>query len=56
MSKSKSNDNDIKYTREKLLKSKALGEYQQDFAAVILVNDSYTINEAKAALDAVLKR
>lgn len=55
MSKSK-NDNDIRYTRDKLLASKALAGYQRDFAAVILTNETYTIKEAKAALDAVLKR
>lgn len=55
MSKSK-NDNDIRYTREKLLASKALSGYQKDFAAVILTNGTYTLNEAKAALDAVLKK
>lgn len=58
MSKSKSHkDNeDIKYTREMLLKSEALGDYQKDFAAVILTKETYTIVEAKAALDAVLGR
>lgn len=55
MSKSKNEDKDIRYTREALLKSKALSGYQKDFAAVILVNETYTLNEAKAALDAVLK-
>ena len=55
MSKSK-NDNDIKYTREKLLASKALSGYQKDLAAVILTNETYTLSEAKAALDAVLKK
>lgn len=43
-----------KYTRERLLKSKALAGYQPDFAAVILTEPEYTISEAKAALDAVL--
>lgn len=58
MSKSKSHkDNeDIKYTREMLLKSEALGDYQKDFAAVILTKETYTLSEAKAALDAVLKK
>lgn len=55
MSKSK-NDNDIRYTREKLLASKALSGYQKDFAAVILTNETYTLSEAKAALDAVLNK
>jgi hypothetical protein len=56
MSKSKNNDTDIRYTREALLNSKALCGYQKDFAAVILTNDTYTLSEAKAALDAVLKK
>lgn len=58
MSKSKSHkdETDIKYTREKLLNSEALGDYQKDFAAVILTKETYTIAEAKAALDAVLGR
>lgn len=58
MSKSKSHkdETDIKYTREMLLKSEALGDYQKDFAAVILTKETYTIDEAKAALDAVLGR
>ena len=44
------------YKTEKVLKSKALAGYQPDFARAILVNDYYTISEAIAALDAVLKR
>lgn len=58
MSKSKSHkdETDIKYTREMLLKSEALGDYQKDFAAVILTKKTYTLSEAKAALDAVLKK
>ncbi|OUQ13026.1 hypothetical protein B5E84_18045 [Lachnoclostridium sp. An14] len=43
-----------KYTAEKLLGSKALAGYQKDFAKVILGNGTYTIQEAKAALDKVL--
>lgn len=59
MSKSKKDNvviSEIKYTRERLLNSKALKEYQRDFAAVILTDKEYTINEAKAVLDAVLKK
>jgi hypothetical protein len=58
MSKSKKDNttNEIKYTRERLLTSKALKGYQRDFAAVILTDKEYTISEAKAALDAVLKK
>jgi hypothetical protein len=58
MSKSKNNVviDEIKYTRERLLTSKALKGYQRDFAAVILTDKEYTINEAKAVLDAALKK
>ena len=45
-----------KYTRERLLKCKALAKYQQDFARVILTAPEYTLSEAIAALDAVLKK
>lgn len=44
-----------KYPTEKLLKSKALSAYQPDFARVILTKPEYTIEEAKAILDKVLK-
>ena len=44
------------YQTERLLKSKALAGYQQDFARVILTKPFYTITEARAALDAVLKK
>ena len=44
-----------KYPTAKLLKSKALSGYQQDFARVILTEPDYTIEEAKAELDRVLK-
>lgn len=44
-----------KYLTAKLLKSKALSGYQQDFARVILSEPEYTIEDAKAALDKVLK-
>ena len=55
MSRSK-NDAAPKYQTERLLKSKALSGYQKDFARVILTKPEYTIDEAKAALDAVLKK
>ena len=54
MSISKTTDN--KYTREKLLKSKALAGYQPDFAAVILDKEEYTIKQAKAAIEAALQK
>lgn len=44
-----------KYPTAKLLKSKVLSGYQQDFARVILLEPEYTIEDAKAALDKVLK-
>lgn len=49
MSKSKP-----KYLREKLLKSKALAAYQPDFAAAILTEEEYTLDDAISALDAAL--
>lgn len=45
-----------KFTRERLLRSKALAGYQPDFASVILDKDEYTIQEAKAAIEAALKK
>lgn len=50
----KSNSNKI--ATEKLLKSKALADYQKDFAKAILTKPEYTIEEAKTALDKVLKK
>ena len=44
------------FRTERLLKSQALAGYQPDFARAILKKPFYTISEAKAALDAVLKR
>lgn len=44
------------YRTERLLRSQALKGYQPDFARAILKKPYYTISEAKAALDAVLKR
>lgn len=45
-----------KYNTEMLLKSKVLAGYQRDFARAILTKPEYTITEAIAALDAVLKK
>ena len=53
MSKSKM---ETVYRTEKLLKSKALAGYEKDFARVILTKPEYTVEDAKAALDAVLKK
>ena len=45
-----------RYATEKLLKSSHLKEYQPDFARVILTEPEYSVEEARAALDAVLGR
>jgi hypothetical protein len=47
---------EVKYNTARLLRSKALSGYQQDFARVILTAPEYTLSEAFAALDAVLKK
>lgn len=44
-----------KYTRERLLKCKALAKYQRDFVNVALKEREYTIPEAIKAVEAVLK-
>lgn len=44
-----------KYTREQLIRCKALAKYQRDFVTVALVNPEYTIPEAIKAVEAVLK-
>lgn len=44
-----------RYPTAKLLKSKVLSGYQQDFAKVILNEKEYSIKEAKAILDKALK-
>ena len=46
----------VRYQTERLLRSKALAGYQKDFAKVILTKPEYTLEEARAALDAVLKK
>jgi hypothetical protein len=45
-----------KIPTESLLKSKALSGYQVDFAKAILTKPEYTVEEAIAALDKVLKK
>lgn len=52
---SKSKTKATVYRTAVLLRSKALAGYQKDFARVILTKPAYTIEEAIAALDAVLK-
>ena len=44
-----------KYPTDKLLKSRYLAGYQQDFAKAILTKPSYGIKEAKDILDKTLK-
>lgn len=56
MSKSKNEAADaVRYSTERLLRSRALAEYQPDFARSILTAPEYTIEEAKAAIEAVLR-
>lgn len=52
MPKSKQND-EPKILTALLLKSKALSEYQPDFAKVMLTDEAYTLTEAKAILESV---
>lgn len=44
-----------KYPTEKLLKSRHLSGYQEDFAGVILTEPGYTVSEAKKVLNKALK-
>ena len=44
------------YQTERLLRSKALAGYQQDFVRVILTKPEYSIAEAKAAIEAALEK
>lgn len=53
---SKSKKNEPKIRTGLLLKSKALAGYQPDFAEVLLTADEYTVTEAKAILDAVIRK
>lgn len=55
MSKSKKID-EPKIRTGLLLKSKALAGYQPDFAKVLLTADEYTVTEARAILDAVIRK
>lgn len=56
MSKSKGTGGPVKYNTERLLRSKALAEYQVDFARTVLIESEYTIEEAKAAIEAALRK
>lgn len=44
-----------KYTRERLLKCKALAKYQRDFVNVALKEREYTIPEAIKAVESALR-
>ena len=55
MSKSKT-DHDVRDVTEWLIRSKALAGYQQDFVRAILTKPEYSIAEAKAAIEAALKK
>lgn len=46
---------DRKYPTERLLRSRHLAGYQKDFAKAILTEPAYSISEAKAVLDKVMK-
>ena len=48
-------DPGVKYTREQLIRCKALAKYQRDFVNVALKEREYTIPEAIKAVEAVLK-
>lgn len=52
-SKAKAADPDqvIKFRTEELLKSKALKNYQKDFAKALLTKPKYSMEEAKEVLD-----
>ena len=50
-----SQQNEVMYPTEKLLKSKQLAGYQPDFARVILTEPEYTISGAIDALERALK-
>ena len=48
-------DPGVKYTREQLIRCKALAKYQRDFVTVALVNPEYTIPEAIKAVESALR-
>ena len=48
-------DPGVKYTREQLIRCKALAKYQRDFVTVALKERENTIPEAIKAVEAVLK-
>ena len=48
-------DPGVKYTREQLIRCKALAKYQRDFVTVALKEREYTIPEAIKAVESVLR-
>lgn len=48
-------DPGVKYTREQLIRCKALAKYQRDFVTVALKEREYTIPEAIKAVEAALR-
>lgn len=44
------NEQETRYTREELLKSKRFARYQKDFLSAILTHDTYTLEEAEQAV------
>ena len=49
--KAKSRTEPKRYTREALLESKAFSQYQRDFLAALLTEESYTLEEARGIVD-----
>lgn len=47
----KTGSSPVSYPTETLLHSKALSEYQRDFARALLTRPEYTLEEAKAELE-----
>ena len=48
-------DPGVKYTREQLIRCKALAKYQRDFVTVALKEREYTIPEAIKAVESALR-
>ena len=48
-------DPGVKYTREQLIRCKALAKYQRDFVNVALKEREYTIPEAIKAVESALR-
>ena len=46
----------IRYSRENIIKAKALQRYQPDVVRAVLTKPEYSISEAVAALNAALRK